>query len=313
MNIIQPRKIFYYLSGILMAASIIMLAVFGLKEGIDFTGGSLLEIEYRDARPDSDAIRKTLEPLELGNIVIQQTGKSGVIIRMKDIDEPTHQNILGLLNAETEKNSIAAGIQQKRFDTIGPTIGRELRNHSILAIAIVLFLILSYIAWAFRKVSKPVASWKYGVVALVALFHDVFIPTGVFAFLGKFYGVEADTLFVTAVLTVLGFSVHDTIVVFDRVRENLKKNASREMVFADVVGVSVEETIVRSINTSFTVLLSLLAVFFFGGESIRYFILALIIGVIVGTYSSIFIASPLLVSWHLYSTKNIETIKKPSK
>ncbi len=313
MNIIQHRKIFYYLSGILMAASIIMLAVFGLKEGIDFTGGSLLEIEYRDARPDSDAIRKTLEPLELGNIVIQQTGKSGVIIRMKDIDEPTHQNILGLLNAETEKNSIAAGIQQKRFDTIGPTIGRELRNRSILAIAIVLFLILSYIAWAFRKVSKPVASWKYGVVALVALFHDVFIPTGVFAFLGKFYGVEADTLFVTAVLTVLGFSVHDTIVVFDRVRENLKKNASREMVFADVVGVSVEETIVRSINTSFTVLLSLLAVFFFGGESIRYFILALIIGVIVGTYSSIFIASPLLVSWHLYSTKNIETIKKPSK
>ena len=313
MNIIPNRKIFYWLSGTLIAVSIILFAVFGLKEGIDFTGGSLLEVEYAGTRPDSETVRNAIAPLGLGNVLIQETGDTGVILRFRDVDEQTHQKILGVLNEGSQASANAPGIHQKRFDTIGPTVGRELRQRSLLAILLVLVLILIYIAWAFRKVSKPVASWKYGVVALVALFHDVFIPTGVFVFLGKFYGVEADTLFVTAVLTVLGFSVHDTIVVFDRIRKNLKKGAMREMLFADVVEMSVQETIIRSINTSFTVLLSLLAVFLFGGESVKYFTLALIIGVVVGTYSSIFIASPLLVTLHLYSSKNAEPIKKTSK
>ena len=202
----------------------------------------------------------------------------------------------------------APEFSEKRFDAIGPTIGQELKRKSIYAIIFVLVLIVLYIAWAFRKVSKPIASWKYGVVAVTALFHDVLIPTGLFSVLGKFAGAEVDTLFVTALLTILGFSVHDTIVVFDRVRENLRNSLGRGVDFSAIVEQSIKETIVRSINTSLTVILSLLAVFLFGGESIRYFTLTLIIGVVIGTYSSIFIASPLLVTWQLFSNRQKRSI-----
>ena len=184
---------------------------------------------------------------------------------------------------------------EKSFSSVGPTIGNELKQKSYYAIALVLLAIVIYIAWAFRRVSRPVASWKYGVAAIIALLHDVIIPTGVFSALGHFLGYEVDVLFVTALLTVLGFSVHDTIVVFDRIRENLLK---REGSFEDIVNYSVNQTMTRSINTSATVMLVLLAVYFFGGESVRNFTLVLILGVFFGTYSSIFIASPILVVWH---------------
>ena len=219
-------------------------------------------------------------------------------MRTVHISEEGHQNILLLLGGENNENLLV----EKRFDSIGPTIGRELKNRSVLAIFLVIFLIVLYIAWAFRKVSKPVSSWKYGAVAVIALLHDVVLPTGLVAVLGHFWGAEADTLFVTALLTILGFSVHDTIVVFDRIRENLKGANPKEL-FEEIINRSVNETMARSINTSFTVILAMLAVFLFGGESVRYFSIILIAGVVFGTYSSIFIASPLLVTWHNFTQR----------
>lgn len=276
-----------------------MFVIFGLKLGIDFTGGSLLEVIFVGERPSLETIHKGLKPLGLGQVILQPTGERGIFIRTKDISEEAHQEILNAL-AGGEKREDA--LQELRFESIGPTIGKELKQKSVYSIFTVLSLIVAYIAWAFRKVSKPVSSWKYGVVAVIALFHDVFIPVGVFSILGHFWGVEMDTLFITALLTVLGFSVHDTIVVFDRIRENLA-SAKRGEPFDEVVEKSIHQTFGRSLNTSLTVLLSLLAVFFFGGDSVRYFSLALMIGVVFGTYSSIFIASPLLITWHYFNQK----------
>lgn len=292
MQIIHNRKIWFFISGALVLASIVAFILWRLNLGIDFTGGTILELEYNQSRPTLEEIKKKLDPLALENLSFQPIGDKGVIFRLKDINEEKHQEFLKALGDVTEK----------RFNSIGPTIGKELRQRSIIAIVLVLVMIIIYIAYAFRKVSRPVASWKYGVVAILALIHDITIPAGLFVVLGKFKGVEIDILFVTALLTILGFSVHDTIVVFDRVRENLKRLGSEN--FEDIVEKSVKETISRSINTSFTVVLTLLAIIFFGGESIRYFVLALLVGIIAGTYSSIFIASPLLVMWQKMSTKN---------
>ena len=199
------------------------------------------------------------------------------------------------------------GELSKQFSSIGPVLGAEAARKSLVSIALVLLCIVLFVTFAFRHVSKPVASWKYGLITVFALLHDVFVPVGVFAFLGHFQGVEVDTLFVTALLVVLGFSVHDTIVVFDRVRENLRvaHDQNEKKPFENIVGESINQTFVRSINTSLTTLLALVVLFIFGGEATHMFSLALIIGIAAGTYSSIFIGSPLLVtveSWR--SSKN---------
>jgi len=259
------------------------LILWGLKLGIDFTGGSLLEVELRNQPFSSQEIQDKLKPLDLGEINIQPTGERGAILRFKNVDELTHQSVLSSLG----------DAEEKRFESVGPMVGEELKSRAIWAIGLSLIMIVTYIAWAFRKVSRPVPSWQYGAAALVALFHDVIIPAGVFSLLGHFWGVEIGLLFVTALLTVLGFSVHDTIVVFDRIRENLHRGLGGD--FEEKVNASVNQTIVRSINTSFTVLLTLLAIYFLGGVTVKLFALVLIIGVAFGTYSSIFIASPLLV------------------
>ncbi len=290
MSVIHYRTITYIISGALFLASVIAFSIWGLNLGIDFTGGTLMEIEYKGERPSLEAMRELLARAGISNGVLQPTGERGFLVRAENISEELHQQVLGELREKGE-------LVEKRFDSIGPTIGQELLRRSVLAIAIVILLIVSYIAFAFRKVSEPVASWKYGVATVIALLHDVAIPVGIFAVLGHFYGVEIDTLFITALLTVLGFSVHDTIVVFDRIRENLK-NAKRSESFETVVGQSIKETVTRSINTSLTVLLVLFAVYFFGGETIQMFALTLIIGIAFGTYSSIFLASPLLVTWN---------------
>lgn len=292
MDIVKQRRIFYIFSGILIAASLLSIGIWGLKLGIDFTGGSILEVEFQEARPPVTEIDTLIAPLELGETRLQPTGERGLILRSRHLSEDEHQDLLAALG----------DVQEKRFDTVGPIIGRELRRDSIIAIVLVNTFILIYIAWAFRKVSRPVASWKYGVTTIVALAHDVLIPTGLFAALGHFLGFEVDTLFVTALLTILGFSVHDTIVVFDRIREHLRKS-SHPNDFQGLVTASIRETITRSINTSLTVVLALLAVYFFGGETTRLFSLTLIAGIVVGTYSSIFIASPLLVTWHRFYEK----------
>lgn len=283
------------MSGVLVAASFLALALWGLRLGIDFTGGSLLEVEFIGTRPANDLVAETLKITGISNSIIQPTGERGLILRLPDIGEAKHQEI---------KRAFApfGEFEEKRFDSIGPTIGAELRRKSLWAILIVLIMIVSYIAWAFRAVSRPVESWKYGVAAIVALVHDVSIPTGVFSVLGRIHGVEVDTLFVTAILTILGFSVHDTIVVFDRIRENLKKIGAKSD-FEAVVEQSVKDTISRSINTSLTVMLVMLALYFWGGGSIKFFSLAILIGVFFGTYSSIFIASALLVTWYKWNLR----------
>lgn len=299
-NIIGKSKIWLTVSGFLVLTSIIFLAIWGFKLGIDFTGGSILEVSYSKQRPTMEQVQSTLAPLELGSLKIQAGGENDYILRFEEIEESTHQDILDNLSAIKVEGVEENQLSESRFEAIGPAVGEELKTKAIESIIIVLIFIVLYIAYAFRKVSKPVASWKYGLAAIVALVHDILIVAGLFSALGYFMGVEIDTLFVTALLTILGFSVHDTIVTFDRIRENLFQDHDKE--FSEIVNISINQTITRSINTSFTTLLVLFSIYFFGGESIRYFSLALILGVIFGTYSSIFIASPLLILWNKSKT-----------
>ena len=288
LNIIPNKKIYFTISIALFALSIASLLVWGLKFGIDFTGGSFWEVEFLNERPSNEKILEVMSGYKAEDAFIQPTGDKGAIIKFRAVNENTHESM------KRDLNSISP-LNEKKFESIGPTIGKELQQKSLKALILVLILIVAYIAFAFRKVSRPVASWKYGVAAIIALFHDIVIPVGVFSALGHFKGVEIDSFFITAILTVLGFSVHDTIVVFDRIRENLKKNPSLD--FSVNINNSVNETMARSINTSLTVFLVLLAVYFLGGESTKNMTLTLILGVFFGTYSSIFIASPLIDVW----------------
>ncbi|MEK7102914.1 MAG: protein translocase subunit SecF [Patescibacteria group bacterium] len=287
-HIIKTRRIWLILSSVLFVVAVAALCTWGLKFGVDFTGGSIMEISYSNTAPTNETIHEKLSSLELGEIEARRSGEQNVILRFKNVDQTTHQKILEALKPTGE-------FTEKSFDSIGPVIGKDLRNKSLWAIVIALALILAYLSFVFRKVSHSVASWKYGAVAIVGLLHDIVLVAGVFAVLGKFAGVEVTASFIAAFLTILGFSVHNTIVVFDRSRENLLKRGGN---FEEVVEYSVNQTLGRSINTSLTVLLVMTAVYFFGGESIRNFTLVLILGVLFGTYSSIFVASPLLVVWH---------------
>ncbi len=291
MFVIKFRKIFYSISVILLGFSLYALFAYGLKPGIDFKGGSIIEVEY-SVVPNVDIIKAGLTSMDLGDYSVRGTGEKGIIIRTRSLSEPERLSVLADLTKDD------AGATVKRFDSVGPVLGEELRAKSIKAIFFVLLAIVLFITFAFRGVSKPVSSWKYALVAIVALLHDVIVPAGVFAFLGYYQGVEIDSLFVTALLVVLGFSIHDTIVVFDRTRENLHKNEKEKVKksFEEIVGSSVSQTFARSINTSLTTLISLFVLYIFGPEATRHFSLALLIGIAVGTYSSIFIGSPLLVT-----------------
>jgi preprotein translocase subunit SecF len=289
MNIIKYRVVWYLISGVLIVCSLAALAVWGLKFGIDFTGGSIQEITWSVARPSSGDITAVFNENGIESALIQNSGDDKTIHRFKNIGEEDHAKVLNALKNKfaTKETPAPDVLEENTFSSIGPTVGRELKVKSVYAIIMVLVAIILYIAWAFRRVSRPVASWKYGLTAVIALLHDVIIPLGAFAAFGHFFGYEVDILFVTAVLTILGFSVHDTIVVFDRIRENLLKSHGT---FSEIVGESISQTFVRSINTSATVLVVLLAVYLFGGDSIKNFVLVLIIGVFFGTYSSIFLA-----------------------
>lgn len=293
MWIINNRKIFYSISAVLVGASLLALLVWGLKPGIDFRGGSLLEVNYAaTTTPTVAALNSALSPLSLGDVSVRPTGETGYLVRTHALTEIEREAVVSSLVRVDSSMTVI------RFDSIGPVLGKEAAGRAFLSIGMVLIAIVAFIAFAFRKVSLPVASWKYGLIAVVALFHDVIIPTGVFAVLGQLYGVEVDTLFVTALLVILGFSIHDTIVVFDRTRENLRHENEKRVrrPFSEIVGQSVSETVVRSINTSLTTLFALVVLTIFGPSSTQMFSLALLIGVTVGTYSSIFIASTLLVT-----------------
>lgn len=386
-KIVQKRKIWFGFSLILISASVAALSMWGLKLGIDFTGGTLMEFSFKEKTLNSQEIKEALKDLDLGEVNVQLSGDDSVLLRFKDVDENIHQEIIKALNAaisgedknkesesapegenienididtnteneeskpiggigralaaddevisELEKNensgievvtengekinveSINSGdidfetiggteaennkIEEKRFDSIGPVIGNELKKSAIWAIIIALIAIVLYIGWAFRRVSRPVSSFKYGIIATIALFHDILITLGVFSVLGYLYNVEIGIPFVAALLAILGYSVNDTIVVFDRTRENLIKSGIDD--FEEVVNKSVNETLIRSLNTSFTTLLILAVLYLFGGVTIKYFIVALLVGISIGTYSSIFIASPLLVTWQKWSLR----------
>lgn len=301
MFVVTYRKLFYILSTILVVGSIVAVSVWGLKLGIDFKGGSITEIEYVNGsiRPDQATLFTKLAPLALGES-IRPTGDTGFIIRTKSLTQAEKEVFMNTLGVTTTASTSAVTV--KRFDSIGPVLGAEAIRKSVASIILVLIAIVLFITYAFRGVSEPVSSWKYGLVAIVALAHDVIIPTGVFAILGHTLGYEVDTLFVTALLVVLGFSVHDTIVVFDRVRENLRHAPARKP-FSDIVGESISQTFTRSINTSLTTILALVVLYFVGGSATQHFSLALIIGIAAGTYSSVFIGSPLLVTLQKWAEK----------
>jgi len=278
----------------MIAASIAALFTWGLNFGVDFTGGSLLEVEFKNYQPTITELQDSLKDTKLNNLTIQPTTDQTFVLRFKDASETTHQEILSKLGALTVGKE-GATFKELRLDAVGPSIGKELKSKSFNASIIVLIMIILYISLAFKKVSKPISSWKYGVAAIVALAHDVLITLGAFAVLGHFYNIEINTPFIAAILTVLGYSVSDTIVVFDRIRETLPKSNDD---FENTINSSVNQTMARSINTSFSAMLALLAIFIFGGSTIKDFSLALLIGIFVGTYSSIFIASPILVIWN---------------
>lgn len=293
MKIIALRPFWYALSALLVGGSIVAVAVFGLKFGIDFTGGTQLAVRF-EQRPNSVDVERSLASLSLGAMTVQPVGDTDMNLRFREIDQETHQKILSTLNAAF------ATTTELQYNAIGPTVGVELRQKSVSALAIVFLAILAFIAWSFRKVSAPVQSWKYGVIVIATAFHDVAIPLGLFALLGKFQNVEVGTPFIAAILTIMGYSINDTIVVLDRVRENLQKLSGS---FEEIVERSVKQTMVRSLNTSLTTILAMLAVYLFGGASIKDFALALIVGIVTGTYSSIFIASPILVTWNAWSRR----------
>lgn len=284
MFIIKNKKIFVLISAVLVLLSIGSISFFGLRLGIDFKGGSLSEIEFKNARPEQVMVEQSLAPLALGEVIIQPTGPTGYSIKTRAVNETERAGILAALGADAT---------EKSFTSIGPSVGAELVRKSIISFILVALGIIFFIAFSFRKVSKPVSSWKYGLIAIVTLIHDILIPVGVFAFLSHTYGTEVDTLFVVAVLTILGLSVSDTIVVFDRIRENIRVGNFKT--FEETVGNSLKQVYTRSITTSSTVIIVLLALVFFGPTSTKVFAMMLTAGMFLGTYSSIFLASPLLV------------------
>ncbi len=295
MNIIGNRKIFLSIAGILVLASFLAIGIFGLKPGIDFSGGTMWQIKQttnnlqQTTQATSDELKNFFQAdLKIEDVIIFPAENGGFVVRLPHISEDAHQQYLSAL-----RNKFG-DIEELSFQNIGPAVGEELKNSAFWAIAMVLLGISLYIAFAFRKVSYPIKSWKYGIITLLSLLHDIIIPAGLLAVLGKYLGIEIDTNFIVALLVIMGFSVHDTIVVFDRIRENLMFQKGK-FDLAEIINNSINQTFVRSVNTSLTLILTLLTMFFFGPITLKYFILTILVGVVMGTYSSIFVASPLLL------------------
>jgi len=287
MFIIKNKIFFLTFSALLVLGSLVAVFTFGLKPGIEFKGGAIVTAQYTGVVPEVEQIKNEAKNIGLGEVSVQVSGEKELIVKTRTLEEADRPVLAQILSVNG-----AFPYTEKSFSAIGPSISKELTTKSILAVILVSLAIIIFITLAFRGVSKPVASWKYGLVSIVTLLHDIIIPAGLYAYLGYAFGAEVDTLFVVALLTILGISISDTIVIFDRIRENLKKKISQS--FEEVVGISLSQSFVRSINTSLTVIVVLLALFFFGPEPTKWFALTLVTGMIVGTYSSIFVASPLL-------------------
>jgi len=324
MYIVNHRGIFFTITGIILAVAVAAIIFFGLPLSIDFTGGSLVEVSYTSARPNLDTLKHNVDQLALGEVSLRESGTNGVTLRSRTLTPAEHEEVLAALggNAVAASSTASttpiaakpltalapkvatstvatstAGLTELRFTSIGPSLGTELAKKALYALIAVILAIMLYIAWAFRRVSKPVSSWTYGGIVVLILFHDVIVPTGFYAILCHFTGAQVDSLFAVALLAILGYSVNDTIVIFDRVREHLHDNEHAKLVepFDETVGKSVTQTLGRSINTSLTVVLALLALIIFGGKDTVNFAIVLLVGVVAGTYSSILLAAPLLV------------------
>lgn len=294
LNIIGHAKLWVGVSMTLIVASLITFIVLKPNFGIDFTGGSLLEVHVQNTSNQSLHDELLSQGREA---VVQSSAVDTYFVRLGVITEDEHQQLL------TDLKIKHPDLTENKFDSVGPVIGEQLKKDALVAVVVLLGLIALYIAWAFRKVSEPVPSWKYGVATLFAAFHDVIIPLGVFAILGRTVGYQIDIAFVAAMLTILGYSINDTIVVLDRTRENLARYRHANKSFGEIVNQSIVETLARSLNTTLATLLPLVAIFVVGGSTTRPFVLALIVGIISGAYSSIFFASPLLVLWDKWSRK----------
>jgi preprotein translocase subunit SecF len=288
MDVIKYKYLFIGFSGALVLAALVSMGMFGFKQGIDFVGGTFWQVRFASSEVSGVELAQFLSDQGLENALVREGSVKGDFsIRAKELSEATHQEALRAMQEKFGE------VEELSFASIGPAIGKELRNRSLLAFVLVLLGISLYIAFAFRKVSYPVSSWKYGFVTLVTLFHDALIPTGLFAYLGHAQGAEVDTNFIVAILVIMGFSVHDTIVVFDRIRERLQL-AKKQNALGDIINESIKQTFARSVNTSLTLVIVLVALYFFGAPSLKTFTLMILIGTVIGTYSSIFVASPLL-------------------
>lgn len=310
MFVVTHRTFFFWLTGLILAASVASIAFYGLPLSIDFTGGSLVEVTYNDTRPDLETLREDVEALSLGEVSVRESGENGVIVRSQALTQETHNALLNALSVEGQH-----AFTESRFTTIGPTIGGELKNKALVAILVVMLAIMLYIAWAFRKVSKPVPSIGYGIAVVAMLAIDIIVPAGFYAALCHFTGAQVDVLFVVALLALLGYCVNDVIIVFDRVREHLRLNEENgvSQPFDEAVGQAITETIGRSINTSLTVALALLALIFMGAEVTRNFALTLLVGVVVGTFSSICRSAPLLIPIATWFEKKEEDVSRGKK
>ena len=276
-----------------MIACVALVGIYGLRFGIDFTGGSLLEVNYTDTRPDVEAVRQALGERGFEYGVVSPTGERGLMVRETPLSEEQHQAVLETLR-------VFGNMEELRFDSIGPSVGQTLRRSSMTALILVLVMIIVYVAWSFRSVSRPVQSWKYGLMTVFSGLYAVMVAVGVAALAGEINGLVVDAAFVAAILTILGYSVNDTIVVFDRIREQLKH---QDRNFEGTVEAAVRQTMARSINTNLATLLALVAILFFGGETVFNFVLILIVGILTSTCSSIFLASPLLVTWQQWAAR----------
>lgn len=302
-NIIGNRKWWYIISVLLILPGIISLFVWGLNVGIDFKGGSLLQVKYEQGRPEIEEIRSALSTTDIPGIQVQTGGENDLLVKFPNTDNRDGRNDANTILATLKKDN--SGVGEQSFENIGGSVASDTTKSAYIAVVIAALAIMTFIAWAFSSVPKPASSWRFGMTAVLSLLHDLIFVIGTFSIIGHFFiSIEIDALFITAMLTIMGYSINDTIVVFDRIRENLRRSPGKS--FEQVANESLNQTIARSINSSLTVLFVLCALLLLGGESIRNFVLALTLGVAVGTYSSIFNASPLLVTWQSWSSKRVD-------
>lgn len=292
----KKRKLYFIISSILVIASILLIIFLKPKIGIDFAGGTLLELDFKEPISKEVLTEKIENQDYIETTTIQSTGDSQYLIRTNNLSKEETDRLNSHINDEVGEYT------EIRLESVGPTISNDTTNKAIIAIVIASIAIILYISYAFRSIPKPASSWRFGVTAIIALIHDILITVGIFVLLGYFLGFEINSLFIVAMLTILGYSVNDTIVIFDRIRENLKTQSNSKS-FSYIVNESLTQSITRSLNTSITLVIVLLSLLFLGGESIRQFISLLLIGTIIGTYSSIFLAPPILIAWQKKADK----------